>query len=423
MISTKILSQACMPQGPVPYAEEEAQPKMQSQRDVERPLEEEEEEEEVVRAPRRREKVIKTPRQQEKVSEPVKQPIEEKPRCPCTVVDSKTREKKICGAPVKQNGVCGRHKNKCNLPVPPLAPEPERKKPASPKPKPVFELERKKPASPNLSEAEKKMFRDSEEAKLNGRCPCIVTKKNGEKTICGNKAKFDGHCGIHKKKCNLPDAVELSPAEEEKEITPDEPSVIPVQLPQKREIIAEVSEIKKVGTCPCILTSKRKPGEPAQVCGRKIKADGRCGIHQKKCELPEEAPIVPLIKEPIEEEPNVELDELAAQIEEELEEEPNVELDELAAQIEEGLEGEEELAAQIEEGLEGEEELAAQIEEELNEPEEVELKAELDAEWPIINVASMEDVIQYVRQLDRKPRYDVFGLAAIDAKIQECLNL
>lgn len=99
-------------------------------------------------------------------------------------------------------------------------------------------------------------------------CPCIIQSKKGSQggKVCGRKIKANGRCGIHQKTCVLPEA---AGAPESKETPEAEP-------------VEEVVEIRPQGTCPCIIQTK-KAGQAGKVCGRKIKANGRCGIHQKTC--------------------------------------------------------------------------------------------------------------------------------------------
>ena len=149
----------------------------------------------------------------------------EQNKCPCIV--KKGIDQRVCFRKVKENGRCGFHKTTCNT------------------------LEQDK-------------------------CPCIVVTKTKERRICGNKIKANGRCGIHQKTCRLP-------GEEgrRKVVVPESP---------EEEKITDIKIVEPPapapGKCPCILTSKKNPGKAPRICGNKIKANGRCGIHQKKCELP-----------------------------------------------------------------------------------------------------------------------------------------
>lgn len=97
------------------------------------------------------------------------------------------------------------------------------------------------------------------------KCPCIIVSKGGEKKVCGRPAKNNGRCGIHRTKCT---GVDIEVKDEIKR--PERPAAV----------FAEHST-----TCPCIIVS-RKVGEQQRVCGRKIKENGRCGIHKTTCMLP-----------------------------------------------------------------------------------------------------------------------------------------
>ncbi len=141
-----------------------------------------------------------------------------------------------------------------------------------------------------------------------GLCPCIVTTKTKEKRVCGNKAKYNGYCGIHRVKCNLPATStnsQVQPAGISQHINDDDDdmndtfiptasskivSQVSQQSPRKvvkRVVeVKEVEEIKSEGTCPCIIVSRQKNGGSSRICGKKVKANGRCGIHQKTCILP-----------------------------------------------------------------------------------------------------------------------------------------
>jgi hypothetical protein len=268
------------------------------------------------------------------------------------------------------------------------------------------------------------------------RCVCIVTTKNKEKKICGNKAKYDGRCGIHRNKCIVPVVVE-----EEKKAAPDVP------VPQKRIVDAEITEVKEEGKCPCIIVS-RKIGVQPKVCGRKIKENGKCGIHQRTCNLPEtvsEAPAqegapkpatcAQIIKKTgkVCGRPTVKGSDKCARHQKEVaqavivrEASPPIaarpptppaaldeELKEFAATLDEDflddIEEEEKLPSPADEPIV----LGQQLE--LQEPQ-------LDKEWSTIG-ADFDSISQYIEDLDQKPAFDLSELSKVDQMIQECLSL
>lgn len=143
-----------------------------------------------------------------------------------------------CGRPIKEDGRCGLHKlpKKCEI------------------------IEQKKEAK-----------RPRE--KINEKCPCQTTSRTGEKKICGRKIKENGVCGIHSKKCNIPEI--------KKRLSPE---IQEIPLVGKFEIKEEpIQDI-----CRCIIKSKKK-GVADRECGRKAKVNGHCGFHAppRKCISPE----------------------------------------------------------------------------------------------------------------------------------------
>ena len=86
---------------------------------------------------------------------------------------------------------------------------------------------------------------------------------------------------VLEQKCSI--LGELVPIEEEKkhlEPIEEQPKEIKIQ---RRPRVPVVESLEK---CPCII--KGKKGEPDRICGRPVKTNERCGLHQKKCVLPME---------------------------------------------------------------------------------------------------------------------------------------
>lgn len=103
------------------------------------------------------------------------------------------------------------------------------------------------------------------------KCPCVVINRvTKERTICGRKVKADGRCGLHQGKCI------------QNEVANDKVSRAEIEERDRQEIIVEVEE--KTDRCPCLIKSG-KHGQEGKLCGRKIKANGRCGIHKNACGL------------------------------------------------------------------------------------------------------------------------------------------
>jgi hypothetical protein len=265
--------------------------------------------------------------------------------CPCVI--RKGTVSKICQRPVKANGRCGFHKTTCNLP--------EQKQ----------ELPRKR----NSLEEE------VEFAITNNLCSCITRARSGERKVCGNKVKLNGKCGIHQKKCITADEI----AKRKPVNIADEESDDDEEIPSPKLKVIELSKAVESGTCPCILTSKIKAGEDIKICGKKIKANGKCGIHQKRCELPE------ILTEVKVSEPETILDDL-----DDFEDEVQISQEDLHKS-------------------------------KIDVSPEVAVRPR--TEWNFVPVADIEDVLNYMKNLEQKPSFNILDLSAIDEQISKCLSV
>ena len=213
--------------------------------------------------------------------------------CSCIIV-GKDKSERLCGRPVKENGVCGLHKKKCvregeEEPSPkPREPSPKQREPSpkrrEPSPKRREPSPKPREPSPKRREPSKKVIDKPPKGK---KCICIIrSKKKGEPDkVCGRPIKENGRCGIHQKTCNT------------------------IAVPS---------------TCPCIVIKTNK------VCGRKVKANGKCHFHQKTCKIPEEKKVAL-----VETKEEKELDELADALEDVFEDEPIPEVKEIEEPIQE----------------------------------------------------------------------------------------
>lgn len=275
--------------------------------------------------------------------------------CPCII--KKPSGNKVCFRKPKDGGRCGFHRVTCHKPEPSeskLSEEPAANKPV------VTENE--------LEQEVKKAIDEN-------RCPCIVFTRKREKKVCGNKAKANGKCGIHQTKCNPPDVI------------PKKRKIVIPETPEPQIVEVKVEEVSNK-TCPCILTSRKKAGEPLRICGKKVKENGRCGIHQKKCELPPK-PAVPEVpsEEPLQE------NELAEELDALLEEIP-VEVKEVKQ----------------------------------TEPLKDILAAsasfpETKQEWNILRIADEGEIVEQVKKLKTKPMYDLNKYQEVDELIEACLSI
>ena len=192
-------------------------------------------------------------------------------RCPC-IVKKKDGSDAVCGRPVKANGKCGIHKNTCRSP---------RKSPKKPvlEPEPAPELEEVQEPALAVQEPAPTPKLIPQVQPAPGTCPCVVVTRKGERKICGRPIKGDGVCGIHGKKCNMPDQQK----EEE------------VEQARKPIVAAEFEESKVFEEkCPCIVKARKK-GEEDRMCGNKVKENGRCGIHRNTCIRGDEVTSCPCI--------------------------------------------------------------------------------------------------------------------------------
>lgn len=208
-----------------------------------------------------------------------------KEKCPC-IVKHKDGTEDVCGRAPKENGRCGLHRKTCRLPEEQKAPLPiklpEEKAPSPAKPaenqraslpgrvpSPAKQAEKQRAPSPAKLPEEQKAPLPAKEKRAPSstkeKCPCIVVTRQGEKRVCGNAVKKNGVCGIHAKKCNLPEGA-------------------PIARPSLQPTIIEFEEkkVEEEGRCECIIRARKK-GEKDRVCGRPIKKNGRCNIHQKTC--------------------------------------------------------------------------------------------------------------------------------------------
>lgn len=282
----------------------------------------------------------------------------EKSLCPCII--KKGLEQKICLRKVKANGRCGFHKTTCNRLEETLEPVQQ---------------------AAALSEGEQLIVR-AEMATKQGLCSCVVLARSGERRVCGNKIKNNGRCGIHQTKClqaeELAKRKPVAVADEESDNDDEEPAPAP-----KIKVIEDikVAEIQKDEKCPCILTSKMKAGEDIKICGKKIKANGRCGIHQRKCMLPE----------PPAEAKVPERDDILADFEDD------------NSPKRQDLENVMENTTEI---------VIPSVAENI-----------LDSEWNVKPIAGIEAVLNYLTDLEQKPKFNLLDLKGIDAQIEKCLSV
>jgi hypothetical protein len=133
------------------------------------------------------------------------------------------------------------------------------------------------------------------------RCKCIIITKTKEKKECGRPIKEFRVCGIHKRKCLLSDGILTYPNQEIEDVEEKNLPEVDVLIEQKEvsidtelqapaleqsfvEAPAPIQDVDVDATCPCIIKSK-STGIPNKRCGRKIKQNGRCGIHQNTCNM------------------------------------------------------------------------------------------------------------------------------------------
>ena len=291
-------------------------------------------------------------------------------------------------------------------------------------------------------------------------CPCIVITKNKEKRICGNKAKYNGYCGIHKVKCNLPSNVPVPPKPPSPaRLPPKVPSPKPARLPEepqlvKRIVEAEIVEVKEESRCPCMIMSK-KVGEPARICGRKIKAHGRCGIHQRTCHLPEVVAPAPLVPSVVEEKEKIEELKCSCIIKKTKQvcgrkvlagsdrcgrhqktcfkigvvEETRAPLllspvYQQSAQVPLSPEAQkwQELEAEME--AEEEKEPAVKVKDVVIQSPDIPPETEpIETGWTELKVSSLDEISNFINQLDKQPAVNLYNIKDIEDKISACLAI
>ncbi len=152
--------------------------------------------------------------------------------CPCVIV-TRQGEKKICGRPIKEFGVCGLHKNKCVGPdgviVKPAGAEAIKSIPRRRR-VPAAIVEEAEPEPPELPEpiveVQPKIIQPI------GTCPCIIKGKKGQQDrICGAKIKNDGKCGRHQRTCHMP-----VPAPE------PTPVLVPLPAPASPDVMEDLAQ-------------------------------------------------------------------------------------------------------------------------------------------------------------------------------------
>jgi hypothetical protein len=180
----------------------------------------------------------------------------------------------------------------------------------------------------------------------------MVTTRNKVVRPCGNKIKLNGRCLVHKNKC-----VTGTRPRRAVQVSPEGAPIEPVAR-------VEVEEIKQVEKCPCIVTTKKGL---KKVCGNKAKENGKCGIHQKKCNLPEELP--------------------EAKVEDDFEDVVGDLLEEIPI-------------------------LPSPV------PEATGV-----SEWNTISAASEEEALRYLETVKDRPEYNISRYEEVDALIAECLTL
>ena len=257
MISQKFLNQQCV------ISEEKHAPSP--------PTQIVEDDEEIVVVSDKEQKAVEEEILKSIVQSPIVPPMVVVEGCPCILQGGKNKGT-VCGKKIKAMGHCGIHQNKCVLPVPPVirgvSPVVER----APEVVVSVLLEPVVPAQQD-----------------NGKCKCILQGGKSKGKECGRKVTANGCCGIHQNKCVKPVR---------------EPSPSPVRaqqsVPQVVEVIIPLPS--ESTTCPCLIQSGKNKGN---ICGKKVKAHGRCGIHQNKCGIADQAlpPAVYEAKSPAQNDP------------------------------------------------------------------------------------------------------------------------
>lgn len=173
--------------------------------------------------------------------------------CPCII----KRTGKVCGARVKEFGVCGRHKGTCVLAdgnvVHPAeeATKPRKKSAKKKSPEKKAEIEAEEKAVESL----KSPSRAKEDKVAPQFCPCNIKQKSGAIKVCGRPIKAFGVCGLHKNKCVLSDGKIMAPSEAES------PRVQVKRRPRKKvveESTSDEEEIKVEIAPEPVVTPKRR---------------------------------------------------------------------------------------------------------------------------------------------------------------------
>jgi hypothetical protein len=196
-------------------------------------------------------------------------------RCPC-VLQAGARKGQPCGKPIKANGRCGTHQQKCVEPIESV--------------EPVVVEEMKIEVQPPTGIVGP------------GLCPCILQAGTRKGQPCGKPIKANGRCGTHQQKCVETLQVEVPvtivttcgaifQSGGRKGQQCDKPALFNgfCKTHARKSVVTPalsqtVFASEPETTCPCIIQSGKKRN---QKCGRELANDQTvCKLHQKTCIQP-----------------------------------------------------------------------------------------------------------------------------------------